>query len=91
MKETMLLLPCFLIFLSATLNLTEGYKVLGVFPTMSKSHYILGSAIMKRLAEEGHEVTVLTPFILNKDVANMTEVLVDGIVEKTSCKYLTLY
>lgn len=38
----------------------EAHKILGVFPTMSKSHYILGSAIMKKLAAEGHEVCLVT-------------------------------
>lgn len=65
---------------------SDAFKVLGVFPTMSKSHYILGSKIMKELAEKGHEVTVLTPFPMHKGVGNLTEVLVDGIVEKTACK-----
>ncbi|XP_063702026.1 UDP-glycosyltransferase UGT5-like [Culicoides brevitarsis] len=63
---------------------SSSYKILGVFPTFSKSHYILGSKIMRELAEKGHEVTVLTPFILNKGVPNLTEVLVDGIIEKSS-------
>lgn len=67
---------------------SAAYKVLGVFPTMSKSHYILGSKIMKELADRGHEVTVLTPFPMHKGVGNLTEVLVDGIVEKTKCEYL---
>lgn len=66
---------------------SDAYKVLGVFPTMSKSHYMLGSKIMKELADKGHEVTVLTPFPMHKGVGNLTEVLVDGIVEKTACEY----
>lgn len=69
---------------------SDAYKVLGVFPTMSKSHYILGSKIMKELADKGHEVTVLTPFPMHKGVGNLTEVLVDGIIEKTACKYKNL-
>uniref|UniRef100_A0A1Y9H2G0 UDP-glucuronosyltransferase n=1 Tax=Anopheles dirus TaxID=7168 RepID=A0A1Y9H2G0_9DIPT len=31
---------------------------------MSKSHWILGSALMKELAMDGHEVTVISPFTL---------------------------
>uniref|UniRef100_A0A336LRS6 CSON001689 protein n=1 Tax=Culicoides sonorensis TaxID=179676 RepID=A0A336LRS6_CULSO len=53
-------------FIGALPENSDAYKILGVFPTMSKSHYILGSAIMRELAERGNEVTVLTPFQLNK-------------------------
>lgn len=34
----------------------QSAKILGVFPTSSKSHYIVGSALMKALANKGHEV-----------------------------------
>lgn len=34
-------------------------KVLGVFPMVSKSHWAVGSAIVKVLAEAGHEASVL--------------------------------
>lgn len=37
-------------------------RILGVFPLPGKSHYILGSALMKELAERGHDVTIITPF-----------------------------
>uniref|UniRef100_A0A182K1U4 FAD-binding PCMH-type domain-containing protein n=1 Tax=Anopheles christyi TaxID=43041 RepID=A0A182K1U4_9DIPT len=39
-------------------------KILGIFPTTSKSHWILGSALMKELAQNGHEVTMISPFPL---------------------------
>ena len=35
----------------------ESAKILGIFPTSSKSHWILGSALMKELAQDEHEVS----------------------------------
>ncbi|XP_049545914.1 UDP-glycosyltransferase UGT5-like [Anopheles darlingi] len=42
----------------------KSAKILSIFPTTSKSHWILGSALMKELAHDGHEVTVISPFPL---------------------------
>ncbi|XP_063921532.1 UDP-glycosyltransferase UGT5-like [Zophobas morio] len=37
-------------------------KILGVFTSPERSHYILGSTLMKALAEKGHDVTVLSSY-----------------------------
>ena len=36
--------------------MVESAKILGIFPTASKSHWILGSSLLKELAQDGHEV-----------------------------------
>lgn len=59
----------------------NGFKILGVFPTMAKSHYITGSSLMKALAAAEHEVTVLSPFRENKPIKNFREITVDGIIQ----------
>ncbi|XP_058835769.1 UDP-glycosyltransferase UGT4-like [Topomyia yanbarensis] len=51
-------------------NALEAAKILGVFPTPSKSHWILGSSLLKELALEGHEVTDMSPFKLSEPPAN---------------------
>ncbi|KAJ8928783.1 hypothetical protein NQ314_018641 [Rhamnusium bicolor] len=40
----------------------QGARILGVFPVAAPSHYILGSALMKGLAEAGHDITIITPY-----------------------------
>ncbi|XP_044262534.1 UDP-glycosyltransferase UGT5-like [Tribolium madens] len=40
----------------------QSAKILGVFPIPAPSHYILGSRLMRALAEKGHDVTVINPF-----------------------------
>lgn len=37
-------------------------KILGIFPLPGRSHYILGSSLMRGLADKGHDVTVISPF-----------------------------
>ncbi|KAJ3642482.1 hypothetical protein Zmor_025265 [Zophobas morio] len=51
-------LVCLVVFHSS-----KCAKILGVFPMPSPSHYILGSSLMKGLAEQGHDVTVIAPFV----------------------------
>lgn len=40
----------------------SNYRILGVFPIPGRSHYFLGSALLKGLAEAGHDVTIISPF-----------------------------
>jgi glucuronosyltransferase len=52
----------FLLWITSSVNFCHGAKILAVFPTPSKSHWILGQPLMKELARAGHEVTVMSPF-----------------------------
>lgn len=44
------------------LQLTSSYRILAVLPTPSYSHQITFRPVMDKLAENGHEVVVLTPY-----------------------------
>ncbi|XP_058054053.1 UDP-glycosyltransferase UGT5-like [Anopheles bellator] len=52
----------------------EGAKILGIFPTSARSHFIVGSALMKELARRGHEVTVINPFPQKKPLKNYRDI-----------------
>ncbi|ALC39363.1 CG17322, partial [Drosophila busckii] len=54
----MLLLYCLIIHLAQT----SGLNVLGLFPHPAVSHFQFFQPIMRRLAELGHKVDVLSPF-----------------------------
>ncbi|XP_055609693.1 UDP-glycosyltransferase UGT4-like [Uranotaenia lowii] len=56
----------------------HGARILTVFPTMGKSHVLGLQALMKNLAERGHEVTFVSMFPLSTPVKNYREVLVEG-------------
>lgn len=63
-----------------------GYNILGIFPTMSKSHYITGGALMRGLAAAGHNVTVISPYPQKKAIPNFRDYEILGIVEAMSRK-----
>lgn len=52
---------------------SDSAKILGIFPTMSKSHYFVGESLMKALVDAGHEVTVISPFVQKKPIKNWRE------------------
>ena len=62
-----------LLFISS-LHVTQGAKILGVFPMPAKSHMIVHSALMKELARRGHQVTVLSPFPEKSPIHNFTDI-----------------
>lgn len=40
----------------------NGYKILGLFPHPATSHFNVFQPILRRLADDGHEVTVVSHF-----------------------------
>lgn len=70
-----------LIFL-LLLSLASAYKVLGVFPWGSKSHYAIGNAVMNSLLEAGHEVVMITPFPRKQNSPNYRDISVVDIMEE---------
>uniref|UniRef100_A0A336K257 UDP-glucuronosyltransferase n=1 Tax=Culicoides sonorensis TaxID=179676 RepID=A0A336K257_CULSO len=45
-----------------SVNVLEADRILAVFPTQMKSHFLVGQHLLKELAKSGHEVTVISPF-----------------------------
>lgn len=60
-----------------------AYKFLAYLPVPSKSHYYIGHNLMKALAAEGHEVTVISPFKEKKPIANYSEVFIEELWEES--------
>lgn len=74
-----------LLFVTALLYVSygvEGSKILGVFWTPSKSHHILGSALLQALAKKGHNVTMMSPFSDDVDIPTFKQVKLEGIAGK---------
>lgn len=59
----------------------NGLEVLTVFPMSSRSHYIVGHALARGLAEAGHEVTMISPFQQSKPIPNYKEIVLEGMLE----------
>lgn len=68
-----------------------SYKFLGILPTASKSHYYIGHNLLKGLAEEGHDVTVMSPFQEKNPIPNYKEVFLEhSWIESRRGKNMTL-
>lgn len=63
------------------LHSASAYKILGVLHFSAKSHFIVGSALMKGLIEKGHEVTVISPFPLKKPIKNYHDIPVPSVLK----------
>lgn len=68
----------------------ESAKILGIFPTMARSHYIVGESIMKALVEAGHEVTVISPFPKKIPRENWRDISTVEIISKTEGKLFSI-
>lgn len=69
----------------------SAYKFLAVLPTPSMSHYSIGQSLMQGLANEGHSVTVISPYKEENATPNYQSVYLDGALEKClKSKYRTI-
>ncbi|XP_018573405.1 UDP-glucuronosyltransferase 2B15-like [Anoplophora glabripennis] len=60
---------------------TESKKVLGIYSHPGKSHQIMGEVILKKLAERGHEVTMVSAYPLKNPIPNYKDIVLDGFLE----------
>lgn len=56
-------------------------RVLGLFPHTGKSHQMVFEPLLRRLAERGHQVTVVSFFPLKNPPANYTDISLEGIAD----------
>jgi predicted CoA-binding protein len=63
-------------------SFASGYKILGVFPLGSASHYAIGESTLKALAEAGHEVTMISVMKTKKPMPNFREVIIEDSTKK---------
>jgi glucuronosyltransferase len=61
----------------------HGARILGLFPIPSKSHFTVSSALVKELANRGHQVTVLSPFPEKSPTPNYTDIVIGRITRET--------
>lgn len=73
---------CFFIACFAFVSIIDGYKVLGVLPFGSNSHFAIGHSIVKSLLNAGNEVTVISPFPRKTLMKNYRDVSIKDILDK---------
>lgn len=59
----------------------NGLRILGIFPHLGASHFRFFQPIMKRLAEVGHQVTVISAFPEKNPLQNYTDLVLTGVDE----------
>lgn len=74
----MMLLAVAVIF---CVGITNGANILGIFPHIGYSQYILASTLMKELVNRGHNVTVISAYSQKREVGNFTEILITNYTE----------
>lgn len=89
MKIISLLSTCTLLLLAV--SSTNSLKILGIFPTLGKSHFFVGEGMMKALHSAGHEVTMLSLFPQKKPMANWTDINVPNVIDIAEGIIVTYY
>lgn len=74
-------LTSFLYFLTFVSSI-YGFKVLGVLPFGSKSHFAIGNAIMETLHGAGHEITLISPYPRKTPIQNFRDISLADWLEK---------
>lgn len=69
---------CVLLSLCLLLENVFAYKILGVLLFPSKSHYYVGHSLLKSLAQDGHDVTVISSFKEKTPIENYHEVFLEN-------------
>ncbi|XP_065093009.1 UDP-glycosyltransferase UGT5-like [Ochlerotatus camptorhynchus] len=89
-KLCLVLLLAQMLISSNRYSVVESARILCVFPSPGRSHVLVGQALLKGLAERGHEVTMVSPFKLPKPVKNYREIYIpaDDFVHKLSKSFL---
>lgn len=66
----------FFVAICSIFHATNCYKILGIFPLGSTSHYAVGEATLKALAEAGHDVTMISVMKTKKPMKNYKEIII---------------
>lgn len=71
-------------FAVSLITYVQSYRILAVFPTITKSQLIYAQPLLIELAQRGHLVTVVSPHSLDQDVMNYRDVVIPINMEKHS-------
>lgn len=70
-----------LLFLVFFISTSSGYKILGILPFCSNSHYNIGFSILKTLVDAGHEITAISPYPRKQPIKNYTDIDASSVLE----------
>lgn len=61
-----------------TFENVKSAKILAVFPSINKSNFIFSSILLKELAANGHELTIISTFNPRQYDGNVTQIQIKG-------------
>ncbi|VEN60763.1 unnamed protein product [Callosobruchus maculatus] len=67
----------FVIWLTLLANNADSAEILGIFPSVKRENFNLGSRLMKELALKGHKVTVVSHFPQNNSIDHHEDIALD--------------
>lgn len=73
------LLILMVIGIGGLITMINSYKILAFHPSPSRSQVIIMKAILKGMADKGHEVTLISCFPLDKQIKNFREIVVGEV------------
>lgn len=77
--------------LAIAVDLAASARILAVLPMPAQSHHHLFRAVLKTLAERGHQIISYTPLPMDKPVANYTEIHLDTLESAGNTSQLLYY
>lgn len=69
-------LSCSFIF---KLNTCDAYRILVVYPSPSYSHQVTQQAVSQGLADAGHQVTIISPYVFDTTNSNITQIVTESV------------
>lgn len=71
---------CILLFCFININENNGYRILGIFPSNVRSHFVMFEKLMKGLIIKGHDVDIISYFPLKEKIKNYKHISVDELL-----------
>lgn len=72
----------FSLYFIATIFATDCYKILGIFPSLDRNHYLTYRGLIRELANRNHEVTLISHYQMPDAPASYKEILLSEDLQK---------
>ncbi|KAG5671544.1 hypothetical protein PVAND_001737 [Polypedilum vanderplanki] len=70
-----------LFFIGLNFSLFQCERILAVWPVVSRTHFSLGMSFFEALAEKGHEITLISPYVQKVAHENIKMIKLNGATE----------
>lgn len=71
----MKLITLLVVFGATFISVSSAYRILGVFPRVTRSHFIVFESLMRTLAKRGHQVDVVSHYPQKSPIKNYNDII----------------